>query len=480
MGYTGDNIKSLKPLEAIRKKLGMYAGSSDEKAITQSVKEILANSIDEALLGYGNKIEISLDTASNTITIRDFGRGIPLDKVVPIFTQLHTGGKFKTEGDSSYTGFNSGTHGAGLKIPTALGKMQIEIQRDGKRLSQTIHYEFVGEPTIVKGGKETYTKISWTPDNDIPSISDPTIQPAEIRSMIEWLSYTVEKVEYVYSVDGVTEIIKPKTGADFLQKNYDLISPIFGFVQSDKINTVALSFAYTSKSNEIYFPFLNTTFNDEGGTHLVNFKTTFTRLYNKTFSTEFKGNEIRSGIVVFLNVSTIHEPSFTSQSKNKVDMPNITTSLNELYKNGLETLFATESFFKNLGANIEKQQKKERAMEKIREMLNETKTANKTFNAALGKLKPALNKTGLELFLVEGDSAGGSLIRERNIYTQSIMPLRGKVINVIKNDIEKVLANEEIKDLIKVIGGFGEDFNPKHCAYNKIIFCLDADKRLCP
>ena len=475
-GYNAENIKTMTTMEGIRKKLAMYAGTAGEGAITQCVKEMVANSVDEALLGYGDKIYITINTKENSIVVMDKGRGIPLEKIEDVFTKLHAGGKFKSEGNSSYTGFNSGTHGAGLKIPTALGRVEVQVQRNGKQITQVFHYETVEKPRLIKvTSSDTYTKIKWIPDEKLPTMSNTKINPNAVQEMLEWLSYTVPKVKYIFSVDGKEIEILPRPGSEYIKNNYNLISPVFSFKETDNVNTIDVSIGYTGKSGEIYFPFLNTVPNDEGGTHLVNFKTTFTRLYNKYFGTDYKGNEIRNGIVVFLNVSTIHEPSFTSQSKNKVDMPQISSSLNELYKEGLEALFATQPFFKELSTIIEKQQKKERAMEKIREMLGEASQANKNGNAALGKLKPALNKKNLELFLIEGDSAGGSLLRERNIYTQSVMPLKGKIINVLKNDIEKVLANEEVKDLIKVIGGFGDNFNAEKCAYDKIIFCLDAD-----
>ena len=469
--YTDKDIKSLKPLEAIRMRLSMYAGSSDNRALTHVVKELVANSLDELFAGYGSTIQVNYDSKTNTITIQDEGRGVPTGKIVEIFTVPHTGGKFDGK-DKSYNS-SAGLNGIGTKLATALGKTTVVSKRDELEYTQTFTHNSIDKPKIKKYKGKTGTTVSFTPDDNIPKIGkNNKIDMVQVEEFITELTY-ITPATFIISNNGDTRILKPKTAKQFIEDRYnsDLISPIFEY--SSQQNGVKLNIAMAYNSNyEQYHSFVNTINTSDGGNHETSFKSTFTRNFNKHFQTEFSGTDLRKGIRLFLNLSIDADPVFSGQNKSKLEMPSISSVLNDLYKQAFEQFFK-HKFFSELKDIIAKEAQKQKAMNKFRKQLTET-INNKSKSTLLKKLKPAIDSQNLELIITEGDSAEGNLITRRNIYNQALLSLGGKPINSLSNPIEKILANTEIMDLIATLGNF-ENFNIAKCPYSKIIITADAD-----
>ena len=471
--YNEDSIHVLSPLEGIRTRLSMYIGGNDNKALHHVVKEIISNSIDEHLSGHGDKIYITVNEKENWVEVSDEGRGIPHGSIEQVFTKLHSSAKIKAKNGESY-GSVGGLNGVGLKTSTASGKVEVQSRRGGKCYKQNFHYEQKTAAQTAPTKQPDGTTIRYTPDQGV--FTDNQIRYSVVEELLMEMSYLLPKIEF-HLTNGKTKVIQGKPIEQFIEDNYsNIVSPIITIEESNDLFRIKLSMAWVKGNDERYTSFVNMIPNEDGGSHITAFKTTMTRLYNKKFDGDLTGGELRSGLRAIVSLQMEEEPVFKGQDKSALNMNSINTHLNELYRDGLEQAFGQhEKFLSQIKEIVEKQRKKEKAMEKVREMLMEAKAGNKTTNAALGKLKPALNKKDAELIILEGDSAAGSAISERNIYTQAIMPLKGKIINSIKNDLDRVLSNEEVKDIIKTLGGFGEEFKAHRCPYSKIIFCLDSD-----
>lgn len=471
MKYTQDDITTLLPLEGIRRRLSMYAGSADNRAITHAVKEMISNSLDEAVAGYGHEIILTLDTKKNTISVQDFGRGIPIEKIEEVFTKIHSSGKIKTDGSKSYVS-SAGVHGTGQKIVTALGKVVVEVIRDGKKATQKFHYLDVDPVQVVDfKSTKTGTKITWTPDNNIPGImEDNKINIKDIRKYLVLLSYVSKSAEYVLIVDGKKEVIKPKSSKAFISDHYeDLISDIFVYEYSKDDLKINLAMAYSSVGEE-YHSFVNTIPTIDGGTHLTAFKTTFTRVFNQVHGTGFSGTEMRRGLKTFISIAIDQEAQFSSQNKDKLDMPGISTALNEGYKEAFAIIFA-DPFFKKLVKIIERIQKRDKTDSLMNSLVQKSQQSTNAISDVSDKYKGCSNTTGIELFLAEGLSAGGGLALSKSNIDQAVYSLRGKVYNTFSKDMDKVLQNAEIKGLIQLLG---KESTAKK-KFDKIILAADAD-----
>ncbi|QGU00604.1 DNA gyrase subunit B [Candidatus Syntrophocurvum alkaliphilum] len=495
--YNASNIQVLEGLEAVRKRPGMYIGSTGSKGLHHLVFEIVDNSIDEAVAGYCDAIEITIHE-DNSVTVCDNGRGIPTDihpiigvpAIEVILTTLHSGAKF---GGSGYT-ISGGLHGVGLSVVNALSrKMDVLIKRDGYIYKQ--RYE-KGKPVtkITKNGdtKETGTSIHFYPDPEI--FEDITFDSEIIIQRLRELSFLNKGIKIIFTDLRTEEPLKKeflytdglKDFVLYINKNKESINnkPIYFENKRDEV-VVEVAIQYNSGFSENLYSFANNIKTHEGGTHEVGFKNGLTRIINdyakkngllKENDGNLSGEDIREGIVAIISV-LVKEPQFEGQTK---------TKLGNTYVRGIveSTIYDYMEDFLNENPNVSKKivdkaisaRRAREAAKKARE-LTRRKSALESI-ALPGKLADCSNRdpSQTELFIVEGDSAGGSAKQGRDRNNQAILPLRGKILNVEKARLDKVLSNEEIKSLITAIGsGIDEDFDIKKSRYHKLIIMTDAD-----
>ena len=501
--YDASSITVLEGLEAVRKRPGMYIGSVSRKGLNHLIYEIVDNAVDEHLAGYCSNIFVTLEK-DGSATIKDNGRGIPVgmhEKGISaerlVFTTLHAGGKF----DNSAYKTSGGLHGVGSSVVNALSTyLDIKVSREG--YVHHDHYER-GIPTIeLKDGllptlgktRETGTEVNFLPD---PEIFEKTkFSATEVKSRLHETAYLnpnltihfsdkrgeeVEEITY-HEPDGIVGFIK-----DMNKKCEVIHEPVYFKGESDGI-TVEVAFQYINEFRENVLGFCNNIYNAEGGTHLTGFKTTFTSVMNsyarelgilKEKDANFTGADIRNGMTAVVSIKH-PAPRFEGQTKTKLDNQDASKATGKvtgeelvLYMDrNLETL-------KNILACAEKSAKIRKTEEKAKTNLLTKQKYSFDSNGKLAnceKRDPSI----CEIFIVEGDSAGGSAKTARDRSFQAILPIRGKILNVEKASIDKVLANAEIKTMINAFGcgfseGYGNDFDIKKLRYDKIIIMADAD-----
>lgn len=481
MTYTAKDIKVLDPIEGIRERTGMYLGSTDIEGVHQCIKEIITNSIDEALNGFGKKIWINVN--ENMITIIDQGRGIPFDKmddgipaIINIFTKTHAGGKF---GQGNYS-VSGGLNGVGGTAVNAVSSSFIVASRRNNilftayfekgRLQKTTEVESIG----VNG-----TSVTFTLDKEIFSTITPDIK--RLNQEIQELSYLTSGVHFIfnnkefYSECGLQDMIKD-------QVENAISSPIYVRQEVD-IYDIEIAMQYEKSSKERIFAYTNNIPNPDGGTHVTGFKTALTTQMNKIakdkelIKDNIEGDLWRKGLVAAISVKMKTTPTFASQTKTKLTSPEVRGKVSSVITNNLERLIK-QSDLEKIVNKILLEKKAEDAAQRAREAVNRIASGGKSLNA-LKDLPSKLadcNNYGGELFLVEGDSAGGSAKQARDPNLQAIMPLRGKVLNTTTKDLAKILENKEIRDIVTALGcGIGERFNIKNLRYDKIIIMSDAD-----
>lgn len=501
--YDASSITVLEGLEAVRKRPGMYIGSVSRKGLNHLIYEIVDNAVDEHLAGYCSNIFVTLEK-DGSATIRDNGRGIPVgmhEKGISaerlVFTTLHAGGKF----DNSAYKTSGGLHGVGSSVVNALSTyLDIKVSREGyvhhdhyERGIPTIELEDGLLPTLGKT-RETGTEVNFLPD---PEIFEKTkFSATEVKSRLHETAYLnpnltihfsdkrgeeVEEITY-HEPDGIVGFIK-----DMNKKCEVIHEPVYFKGESDGI-TVEVAFQYINEFRENVLGFCNNIYNAEGGTHLTGFKTTFTSVMNsyarelgilKEKDANFTGADIRNGMTAVVSIKH-PAPRFEGQTKTKLDNQDASKATGKvtgeelvLYMDrNLETL-------KNILACAEKSAKIRKTEEKAKTNLLTKQKYSFDSNGKLAnceKRDPSI----CEIFIVEGDSAGGSAKTARDRSFQAILPIRGKILNVEKASIDKVLANAEIKTMINAFGcGFseeyGNDFDIKKLRYDKIIIMADAD-----
>ena len=493
--YGAKQIQVLEGLEAVRKRPGMYIGSTSSKGLHHLVYEVVDNSIDEALGGYCDLIEISLNS-NGTVTVIDNGRGIPVDihpktgkpAVEVVLTMLHAGGKFGGEGYK----VSGGLHGVGVSVVNALSEwLEVEVKRNGSVYNQRYERGIpVTELTETGKSDSTGTKITFKPD---PEIFEETIFEFSMLSQrLRELSYLNRGVKIVLK-DEVAELEKvfQHDGGiiDFvlhLNKNKDTVhpKPIYFSAEKDEV-MVEIAVQYNDGYAESIFSFANNINTQEGGTHEAGFKTALTRVVNdyarkhnilKENDNNLSGEDIREGMTAVLSVK-VREPQFEGQTKTKLGNSEVRGIVDTIVVDGIGTfLEENPAIGKRI---IEKAVHAARAREAARKARELTRRKSALETTSLpGKLAdcsvkdPAMS----ELYLVEGDSAGGSAKQGRDRRFQAILPLRGKIINVEKARLDKILNNEEIRAMITALGtGISNEFDIEKARYHKLIIMTDAD-----
>lgn len=497
--YGAEQIQVLEGLEAVRKRPGMYIGSTSARGLHHLVYEVVDNSIDEALAGFCKNIEVTIN-ADNSITVEDDGRGMPVDNhpklnipaVEVIHTVLHAGGKF---GGGGYK-VSGGLHGVGASVVNALStNMEVEIKRDGKVYKQTYSKGKTTSPlTVIGDSISTGSKTSFWPDAEIfdETVFDYATLEHRLREMaflnkgikitLEDKREGIEKKEVFHYEGGLKEFVAHQN------KNKEVIHPevIYFEVEFVKNNVeIEVAMQYTDRYNELVLSYANNINTTEGGTHMVGFKSALTRVINdyakknklvKDNEPSLTGEDVREGLTAIISVK-LSEPQFEGQTKTKLGNSEMRGYVETVTNDNL-TAFLEENPA-SAKIIIDKCLRAARAREAARKARDLTRRKSVLDGFSLpGKLADCSEKdpTISEIFLVEGDSAGGSAKSGRDRKRQAILPLRGKILNVEKARLDKILNSDEIKNMITAFGcGIGDDFNIEKLRYHKIIIMTDAD-----
>ena len=497
--YDDSSIKILEGLEAVRKRPGMYIGSTDRKGLHHLVWEIVDNSIDEAINGYGKHIKITIHN-DKSVSVQDEGRGVPVGihasgKSTPevIYTVLHAGGKFEEAGYK----VSGGLHGVGASVVNALSKwMEVTIRRD--KGEYYIRFENGGKVAVplkkIGTTNKTGTTVRFLPDDEIFSntnFSFTTICERMQESAFLLKGLTIEVIDeederhQVYCYEKGLEAF-----VDYLNEDKTVLhKPLVFEGVKDKID-VEVAMQYTDTYQENIVSFVNNVKTSDGGSHEVGFKTALTKVFNdyaksngfiKGKEKALEGSDVREGLTAVISLKVPEELlQFEGQTKGKLGTPQARTAVESIVSEKLQYFLeenkaiATEIINKSLKSKIARE-----AARKAREEVRKGKNKNPRERALSGKLSPAQSKdkTKKELFLVEGDSAGGSAKQGRDRRYQAILPLRGKVLNTEKTKESDILKNEEINTMIYTIGaGYGSNFDINDCEYSKVIIMSDADE----
>ena len=495
--YDESSIKILEGLEAVRKRPGMYIGSTDKRGLHHLVWEIVDNSIDEVINGYGNYITIVLHE-DKSISVEDHGRGVPTGmhasgKPTPevIYTVLHAGGKFETDGYK----VSGGLHGVGGSVVNALSKwMEVTIKRDG--YEYYIRFEDGGKVKVplkkLGTTSKTGTTVRFLPDDTIFSsinFSYTTIAERMQESAFLIKGLTIDVVDLVdkkecsfHYDDGLVSFV------EMINENKTPLNKVFSFTGTKQNIEVDIALQYTDSYNENIVSFVNNVKTIDGGSHEVGFRTAITKVFNdyakkngylKGKDTSFDGSDVREGLTAIISLKIPENLlQFEGQTKSKLGTPQARTVVESIVTEKM-TFFLEEN--KKVAEDIiDKSLKSKLAREaarKAREEVRKGKTKKKE-QLLSDKLTPASgkDKTKNELFLVEGDSAGGSAKGGRDRKFQAILPLRGKVLNTEKAKLDDIFKNEEINTMIYTIGaGYGSNFIEEDMQYDKIIIMTDAD-----
>ena len=501
--YDAESISVLEGLEAVRKRPGMYIGSVSTKGLNHLIYEIVDNAVDEHLAGYCSEVRVTLEK-DGSATVADNGRGVPVGmhaKGVPaarlVYTTLHAGGKF---GDSAYK-TSGGLHGVGSSVVNALSVyMDVEISREGyihhDRYEKGLPVVELEDGLLPKIGKtkKTGTKVNFLPDDTI--FEKTKFKADDVKSRMHETAYLnpsltiifedlrgAEKEKIVYhEPDGILGFIK-----DLNSKKEAIHEPVYFKGESDGIEVEA-AFQYVNEFHENILGFCNNIYNSEGGTHLTGFKTTFTTVINqyarelgilKEKDSNFTGADVRNGMTAIISIKH-PDPRFEGQTKTKLDNPDASKATSKVTGEEIVRYFDRnlENLKKVIGC-AEKSAKIRKTEEKAKTNLLTKQKYSFDSNGKLANCE-SRDASKCEIFIVEGDSAGGSAKTARDRMYQAILPIRGKILNVEKASIDKVLANAEIKTMINAFGcgfseGYGNDFDISKLRYDKIIIMADAD-----
>ena len=499
--YDDNSIQILEGLEAVRKRPGMYIGSTDTRGLHHLIWEIVDNSIDEALNGYGKKIQITLE-ADGSVTVQDEGRGMPIGQhasgvntLQVIFTVLHAGGKFSSEGGYKTAG---GLHGVGASVVNALSEwLTVEVAHDG----ELVRMEFadggkkIGKLEHLGKTNRTGSTVRFKPDPRIFSTTEYKYDVVCERAR-----------EEAFLLSGIAMVVSDKRNKKNETETYlyeDGLTAFLGYLHEDRnvlMNPVKFSgeangiqveaaFQYTDDYQENTYSFVNLVRTGDGGTHEAGFKGAFTKAINdyarkygllKAKDKNLEGGDVREGLTTILSVSVPEELlQFEGQTKSKLGTPQAKTAVEAVVSEKLSFwLEENRNQSDTLVRKMLKASLARIAARKARDEIRKGKRVGKGEKVLSGKLAPAQTKDARvkELFLVEGDSAGGSAKQGRDSHYQAILPLRGKVLNTEKCTLSDIEKNEELNTLIYTLGaGVGPDFDYKESNYGKVIIMTDAD-----
>ncbi len=493
-GYDASQIQVLEGLEAVRRRPSMYIGSTDSLGLHHLVYEVVDNSVDEALGGYAKGINVLLNR-DGSVSVADDGRGIPVDRhpqlgrpaLEIVMTVLHAGGKFDHE---SYS-VSGGLHGVGVSVVNALSEwMEVEVRRNGRIYWQRYQRGSVASDVEVRGHSEdTGTKVTFKPDGSIfeeTEFNFDTLSSRlrELAFLNRGLSITIkdertEKENDFCYEGGIISFV------EYLNANKETLHrPPLYFTRSKNGTAVEVALQYNNSYNENVYSYANNINTREGGTHLMGFRAALTKTVNeyaranKIFKTETKlgGEDLREGLVAIVSVK-LPDPQFEGQTKTRLGNSSIRGLIESMVSEGLSEYFEENPIVAT--TIVEKAGEALRAREAARKAKELTRRKNALGSGGLpGKLADCSNTDPgkCEIYIVEGESAGGSAKQGRNRHFQAILPLRGKILNVERARLDKILKNAEIRNMIVAFGtGIGEDFDISKARYHKIVIMTDAD-----
>ncbi|MBW3016958.1 DNA topoisomerase (ATP-hydrolyzing) subunit B [Candidatus Woesearchaeota archaeon] len=489
--YRAESITALEGLEAVRKRPAMYIGSTGPRGLHHLVYEVVDNAIDEAMAGFCTKVIVIINK-DGSVSVADNGRGIPVDMhpkfkvpaVEVVLTKLHAGGKF----DSKTYKVSGGLHGVGVSVVNALSeKLIVEVKRDGKIWLQEFAYGIKQtELTEVGESNETGTKVTFRPDFAIMQEGEFSFdilsgRLRELAFLNPGLNIVIKdertekENEFLYT-EGLISFVK------YVNQNKEVLHAPIHFQGESENTQVEICMQYTTGYNENIFSFVNNINTREGGTHLQGFRTALTRVankyikQNKVTDISLSGEDLREGLSAVISLK-MPEPQFEGQTKTQLGNSYVKKVVDSLVAEKLGQFFdENPSVAKIILEKSIVAAKAREAAKKAREL---TRRKSALDSGSLpGKLKDCASRDPAksEIFIVEGDSAGGSAVQGRDKEIQAILPLRGKILNVEKARVDKMLENEQIRILISAIGvGIGEEFNVDKARYHKIIIMTDAD-----
>ena len=497
--YGADQIQILEGLEAVRKRPGMYIGSTSARGLHHLVYEIVDNAVDEALAGYCKNIEVTINP-DNSITVEDDGRGIPVgmnhkagkSALEVVYTVLHAGGKF---GGGGYK-VSGGLHGVGASVVNALStKLSVEVYKDGQIYSQSYKIGKPDEPVKVIGkcsAEKHGTKVTFHPD---PTIFEETVYDYDtLKQRLRETAFLTKGLRIVLSDARVDPVHTHefhyaggiKEFVTYLNKSKEALYPEVIYCEGTRDGVyVEVAMQHNDSYNDATYSFVNNIITPEGGTHLAGFRNALTKTFNtyarankilKDTEPALTGDDIREGLTAIISIK-IEEPQFEGQTKQKLGNSEARGAVDSVVSEQL-TYFLEQN--PTVAKNIcEKSLLAQRAREAARKARDLTRSKTALEGMSLpGKLADCSDKDpkNCEIFIVEGDSAGGSAKTARSRATQAILPLRGKILNVEKARLDKIYGNAEIKAMITAFGtGIHEDFDISKLRYNKIIIMTDAD-----